>query len=186
MLYNVAQLIKESIGATRHYQLDGRLSELDELNPGQVSFVGDVTLMRTAQGVLAAVKAQFEVVQECRRCLEPVLSRFELAFEEEFLPTIDIETGLKLELDKDADPVLLINEHHLVDLTELLRQYALVEMAEGSLCKPACKGLCPECGQNLNTGSCTCERTTVDSRLAILAQLLSHNGNETERKDVSR
>ena len=39
------------------------------------------------------------------------------------------------------------------------------------LCSESCRGLCPECGANLNTASCTCQRAWVDPRLAVLEQL---------------
>jgi uncharacterized protein len=172
MFYNVAQLIKEGIGSTRHYDISGLLTDLDEFNPGQIAIVGQVTLMRTALGVLATVQAKFDAKRACRRCLEEVTDSFQVAFEEEFLPSIDLETGIKLPLDDTADPVLVIDEHHILDLTEVLRQYALVELADGILCRPDCKGLCPGCGENLNTGKCTCDQAVVDPRLAVLAKLL--------------
>jgi uncharacterized protein len=173
MLFNVAQLIKEGIGSTRHYQINGILNDLDECNPGPTAVEGEVTLMLTAIGILASVKASFDAKRACRRCLEEVTDSFQVAFDEEFLPSIDIETGVKLPLDDTADPVLVIDEHHILDLTEVLRQYALVELADGTLCRPDCNGLCPECGQNLNTGKCTCEHAIKDPRLAVLAKLLN-------------
>ena len=181
MQYNVAQLVREGIGATRRYELDGQLTELDENNP-TVHYHGQVTLMRSALGVLATVNAEFQAQQACRRCLELSTNEFHLHFEEEFQPTIDMETGLKVKLEPDADPVLLVDEHHIVDISELLRQYSLVELAQSSLCQPDCKGLCPVCGQNLNQGTCTCDQTVIDQRLAVLAQLLSEK-NVTNRKD---
>jgi uncharacterized protein len=171
LLYNIAQLIKEGIGSTRHYKVIGVLNNLDEYNPGATQIEGQVTLMRTALGILASVGARFEAKRICRRCLEEVTSGFKIAFEEEFIPSLDIETGIKLPLDDKTDPVLIIDEHHILDLTEVLRQYALVELADGTLCRPDCKGLCPDCGQNLNTDKCTCEHAVADPRLAVLAQL---------------
>lgn len=173
MRYNVAQLIKEGIGTTRHDKVSGALYDLDEYNPGPTSIEGEVTLMLTALGILASVKAKFEAKRACRRCLEEVTDCFQVAFEEEFLPSVDIETGVKIPLDDTADPVLVIDEHHILDLTEVLRQYALVELADGTLCRPDCNGLCPDCGQNLNTGKCNCDHAIEDSRLAVLAQLLN-------------
>lgn len=173
MFYNVAQLLKENIGATRHYSFEGQLSELDDYNPDPVPIHGTVVLLRSAMGVLATVDASFEANQECRRCLSQTHTAFTLHFEEEYQPTIDIETGLKLKLDDDVDPVLLIDEHHILGITELLRQYALVELGEESLCRPDCKGLCPECGQNLNEGPCSCQKVSLDPRLSVLGQLLS-------------
>ncbi|MHB1356031.1 MAG: YceD family protein [Anaerolineae bacterium] len=172
MLFNVAQLIKEGIGSTRHYEVNGVLNDLDEYNPGPTAVEGQVTMMLTALGILASVKGKFEAKRACRRCLELVTDTFQVEFEEEFLPSIDIETGVKLPLDDTADPVLVINEHHTLDLTEVLRQYALVELADGTLCRPGCSGLCPGCGENLNTGKCICDHTIVDPRLAVLAKLL--------------
>lgn len=185
MLYNVAQLLKEGIGATRHYELDAQLANLDADNPEPVQFTGQVKLLRTAAGVLAQVKARFTAMQSCRRCLEPVSGTFDLDFEEEYLPSIDVETGVKLAPNQDSDPALIIDEHHIIDLSEILRQYALVELAEGALCKADCKGLCPECGQNLNEATCSCERSQTDPRLAILAQLMQ-NADDTQRKEISR
>jgi len=40
------------------------------------------------------------------------------------------------------------------------------------LCHADCKGLCPQCGANLNLESCTCENVQVDPRLAVLKNLL--------------
>lgn len=173
ILFNVAQLIKEGIGSTRHNEVSGVLNDLDEYNLGPTPIEGEVTLMRTALGILASVQARFEAKRACRRCLEEVTGCFQVAFDEEFLPSIDVETGVKLPLGDTADPVLVIDEHHTLDLTEVLRQYALVELAEGTLCRPDCNGLCPGCGQNLNTGKCTCDHAIVDPRLAALAKLLN-------------
>ena len=39
------------------------------------------------------------------------------------------------------------------------------------LCKEDCKGLCPVCGCDLNTESCSCDTKTVDPRLAVLKNL---------------
>jgi uncharacterized protein len=172
LLFNVAQLIKEGIGSTRHYQLSGALNDLDEYNPGAILLEGEVSLMLTSQGILASVAASFQAKQLCRRCLDEVINGFQVSFEEEFLPTIDIETGMKLPVDDTADPVLVIDEHHVLDLTEVLRQYALVELAEPTLCRPDCKGLCPDCGEDLNIGKCTCNHAVSDPRLAVLAKLL--------------
>ncbi|NLV74661.1 MAG: DUF177 domain-containing protein [Chloroflexi bacterium] len=173
MIYNVAQLFKENIGATQRRYLSGELMDLDELNPGPTSVEGAVVLMRTRQGVLAQVKAQMRAYQECRRCLEPLRADLELAFEEEFLPTIDINTGLRIVPEEDADPVLQIDDHHLLDLEELIRQYALVELSEGHLCSADCKGLCDHCGANLNTEECRCEPDAIDPRLAELGKFFS-------------
>jgi uncharacterized protein len=39
------------------------------------------------------------------------------------------------------------------------------------LCTTACKGLCPQCGTNLNTGRCDCTAKWIDPRLEALKNL---------------
>ncbi|MFH0953036.1 MAG: DUF177 domain-containing protein [Verrucomicrobiota bacterium] len=43
-----------------------------------------------------------------------------------------------------------------VDLTGDIREDILLNLPVVSLCSPACKGLCPRCGKNLNEGPCSC------------------------------
>ena len=95
-----------------------------------------------------------------------------LEIEEEFKPSTDIETGASLPITDEDEPELIIDEHHILDLTETLRQYAVMAGISPGLCRPDCKGLCPVCGSNLNLGDCGCDTSTTDPRLAVLADLL--------------
>jgi len=75
----------------------------------------------------------------------------QLKIQEEFFPTIDIETGLKL--PKPEDPgSFTIDEHHILDLTEAIRQYIVTAMPMKPLCKTECAGLCDTCGQRPESG----------------------------------
>ena len=171
MLYNVAQLLKESVGASRKLTIDGELHDLDDLNPGPVPVCGELTLIRTEDGILATGVAEAVVTEECRRCLEPVQSAVKVEFEEEYVPSIDIETGAPLPTDETA-PELVISERHILDLSEVMRQYLTMEATSTALCREDCKGICPQCGKNLNLGPCDCTVEDVDPRLEILKQLL--------------
>ncbi len=57
---------------------------------------------------------------------------------------------------------------NLFDIEELVRDTLIASQSIKNLCKVDCKGLCPVCGQNLNDGECSCERLSVDPRLAPL------------------
>jgi len=180
MHYNVAQLLKESIGASRDYPIEGTLEAIDELNPEAVPVEGRVNLTRTESGILARGKACASLHAECVRCLEPFDLDIQFKFEEEYVPSIDVETGATLPVGADS-PELVISDHHMLDLTEVLRQYVVVEMASTALCRPDCKGLCSQCGQNLNLGTCGCEQESIDPRLDILRQLLYSAQGQDER-----
>ena len=43
------------------------------------------------------------------------------------------------------------------------------------VCSPDCKGLCPQCGANLNKGPCGCRKDTKDPRFDILRKMLDDN-----------
>ena len=172
MRYNVAQLMLEGIGSVRQHDLEGVLYEVDEDNPGPVPVQGHVQLIRTLRGVLAKGQATVQLREPCRRCLELTTTEAQIEIEEEFVPSIDIITGVSLPLTDEDEPALRIDEHHILDLTEVLRQYTVVAGTTGPLCRPDCKGLCPFCGANRNTEPCQCETKRGDPRLAILAKLL--------------
>lgn len=58
-----------------------------------------------------------------------------------------------------------------VDLTPLIREQVLLMLAERPLCREECRGLCPQCGANLNEGDCGCIVEGPDPRLAVLRNL---------------
>lgn len=168
MQYNVAQLLKQPIGTTRTYRFDERLVPVDGL-PRRA--VASVLLTRTNRGILAQGTARVEVHCQCSRCLEEFDTELEFAFEEEYLPTRDIATGALLPRPDD-DLVFLIDENHILDFGEAIRQYTVINTPIRALCRPDCAGLCPNCGKNLNLGRCACPTEAVDPRLAALARLL--------------
>ena len=59
-----------------------------------------------------------------------------------------------------------------LDLTELLREQFQLALPMKPLCSAACRGLCPECGTNLNRTECGCVSKWEDPRLAPLKGLL--------------
>jgi uncharacterized protein len=171
MQYNVAQLLKDPIGATRAHAVQADITHLDPALLAVRPLVGDVRFLRTRAGILVQGVLWTEVHLTCSRCQEPMVARLELQLEEEFRPTIDVLTGRKLVMDEE-DQALWIDAHHTLDLTEVVRQGLLLAIPMRPLCRPDCKGLCPMCGQNWNEGPCDCAEVEGDSRWAILKRLL--------------
>ena len=85
--------------------------------------------------------------------------------------------------DEDDDEALLIDEHHILDLSEVIRQGLWLAAPEEALCRPDCAGLCPRCGGNRNLGECNCDEASVDPRWAALQALLSDESDSQERSD---
>jgi uncharacterized protein len=168
MQINVSQLMQEPIGATREYQLDETLT----LENGDNCRVrGDCRLLRTQRSILVKCRLDTEVELTCSRCLGAFRRPLRLKFEEEYLPTVDVATGAPLEADDDATGNFFIDKHHVLDLQEAIRQYALLNRPMKPLCREDCHGLCPRCGRNLNDGPCGCPEPEADPRWAKLKQL---------------
>jgi uncharacterized protein len=152
MQYNVAQLLKERTGARRAYHLSGSGLVLEEI-PGGAAVDGDVEFLRTQKSILVKGRLEGDFETTCSRCLIRFHVKAPLVLEEEFFPLIDLATGSKL--PKPDDPAAFtIDEHHVLDLWEPVRQSLIVAVPMRPLCRPDCAGLCPECGADLNVGPC--------------------------------
>jgi uncharacterized protein len=93
-----------------------------------------------------------------------------LKIEEEYFPITDVVSGASSSLPEEPS-CFTIDEHHILDLTEAIRQYALLAMPMKPLCRGDCAGLCPNCGHNLNQGPCDCLPQEADPRWSELNKL---------------
>lgn len=88
----------------------------------------------------------------CTRCLD----QFNYSFE------IDMEFLIeKSEIDDLAH----------VDLNDKLKENLILTIPSKAVCSPDCKGICSQCGQNLNIDTCDCEKDDIDPRLEKLGEL---------------
>jgi uncharacterized protein len=169
MRFHVAQLLKDGVGATRSYEVHE--ADVVVTDDGSRSLVeGTVGLLRTKSGILAKATLRLHYPEVCSRCLTPIEVPLELHIEEEYQPIVDVLTGAASPRPEDPS-AFLIDEHHVLDLTEAIRQYRLLAAPMQPLCRPDCAGLCPVCGQNLNESSCACPRDEYDPQWSVLAKL---------------
>jgi uncharacterized metal-binding protein YceD (DUF177 family) len=147
---NVSQLLLSGLGTVRELDFRERLADpYDELHL-RAPVRGHVRLIRTPDGVLVHSEHVAFVTLECARCLEEAAAEIEGVLDEEFLPSTDIRTGAPIEVPAfDEQP--LIDDHHEIDLDEVLRQNILTNLPLRPLCEAACPGLCSTCGQRLDT-----------------------------------
>ena len=74
-------------------------------------------------------------------------------------------------LNTENDEYVVCQDNQL-DIDELVRADLFLELPNKVLCREDCKGLCGQCGKNLNFDSCECEKKPIDPRLAVLGKLL--------------
>lgn len=126
----------------------------------------DAVLKNTASAVQLTGKMRTILRSVCARCMEDVA----IPYEEEFSHLIvkDVSSD-----ENEAD--FVISENDEINLSELLRSDLLLSLPSRIYCKPSCKGLCPICGTNLNTGKCSCvpEEFGSNKKLSNLSELLN-------------
>jgi uncharacterized protein len=124
--FNVAQLLRETIGTRRDTTFEEPLLALDDsLTLREIS--GKVRFTRTATGVYAHVQAHGVVRMECVRSLEEFDYPVELDFSDEFHSVIDVFTGGPLGEPPEEDPFFLTDQH-MADLGDAIRAYTLLAL----------------------------------------------------------
>jgi uncharacterized protein len=167
MQINVSQLLKGSIGESRNYKVSAVVDINNDGNGRQVK--GEVKLLRTQRGVLVKGELATEVGLICSRCLNKFDCPVTLSIEEEYIPTIDVVSGLPAASPEEPG-LFTIDEHHVIDLTEAIRQYALLAIPMKPLCREDCAGLCQICSHNLNQGPCDCPPRVAGQRRSELSK----------------
>ncbi|MFC5471946.1 YceD family protein [Cohnella suwonensis] len=122
----------------------------------------DLTAQATENRILVTGQLACEVRMQCSRCLELFDEAMNVPFEEHFR-VVDDEEAMESE-DDEAVPV----KEERIDLMPFVAEEFVVQLPFAPLCKEDCKGLCPECGKNLNEQSCGCNTEKIDPRMAAL------------------
>ena len=111
----------------------------------------------------------------CSRCLEPFEVPVDARFELLYVPQVQAAAaGAEHEI-RDDDLTTSYYREGTLDVIEMLREQFQLALPMKPLCEESCRGLCPECGTNLNRGECDCKPEWEDPRLAPLKGLLNRN-----------
>ena len=141
-----------------------------------VDLAFDVTKDKAQFSLAGRVRTTLEL--PCSRCLEPFRRAVDAAFDLRYLPR-SVNTGDDEREVQEDDLSTAFYENETIDLGQLMREQLYLSLPMKPLCGGDCKGLCPECGTNLNRGACGCKRDWEDPRLAALKNLKSdhHKGH---------
>ena len=99
--------------------------------------------------------------------LKDVPTEFEIDLEEE----IDMKASGEDRI-KDLDEINYVTGCSL-DVEQLVHNEILIHWPLRVLCKEDCRGICPKCGKDLNEGSCECDQTSPDPRMAVISDIFS-------------
>ncbi len=154
---------------------------------GDLAVQGQAELLREHRGpkeVIADIRARakwsgvFEV--PCARCLDPVRHPLGGDFDLLFRPLGADAGPVERALGAPDTEIGYYQEDSLV-LEDVLREQVLLTLPARTLCRQDCKGLCPRCGHNLNTESCTCDAPPADPRWSALSDLRSRLSPEANK-----
>ena len=106
----------------------------------------------------------------CGRCLDDIVLPVDLAFDLLYLPQKDNAGEAEVEVEDD-DLTTAFYGNDEIDLGQLVLEQFYLAVPMKPLCRESCRGLCPECGTNLNTATCSCVREWTDPRLDGLRAL---------------
>ncbi|MFG6338920.1 MAG: DUF177 domain-containing protein [Lachnospiraceae bacterium] len=109
-------------------------------------------------------KADFVFSAGCDRCLKPVEESREICFTREvWAPDMAAEPSVY-----EEQPFM---EGFQLNVEDLLISEIVTSWPMKILCKPDCKGICPICGRDLNTGMCDCDTFVPDPRMAAIKDI---------------
>jgi uncharacterized protein len=168
--YNVAALLRSAPGTERRYPV--AIAELPIAEDVHLAapIEGEVRLSRTGRSILARAELSTAIEGSCARCLRRLVAHIDVSIEEEALPSIDIDSGLAVDIDEEPD-VLRLDEHHELDLGGPVREAISLAEPIWLICRPDCRGLCGVCGADLNDEpEHDHPGEAVDPRLASLAE----------------
>lgn len=109
-------------------------------------------------------KAAFTFAAGCDRCLQPVQQEVALDFTREvWAPDMAVEPSVY-----EEQPFM---DGFQLNVEDLLNSEIVTSWPMKILCKPDCKGICPTCGRDLNTGTCDCDSFVPDPRMAAIKDI---------------
>ncbi len=114
--------------------------------------------------VTLSVECDCEYQAPCDRCGCDTIKHYK----------VPIERVLVGKLENDENDEIILLQDFKLDLYELCYTEIVLAMPNKHLCKEDCKGICQECGKNLNDGPCGCATNTGDPRLAALSKFFDN------------
>ena len=109
---------------------------------------------------------------ECDRCLQQVETPVKSDFDLQYITGTEYASSQAAELTEN-DMSVSVFDGDAIDVDEIVKEQILLAVPTRMLCRPDCKGICPECGIDKNTGDCACDTGDVDPRWAALKNLTS-------------
>ncbi len=160
----------------------------EDLQPGAIEFGPDVRQMgplhtdgraelivehrghkENVEDIRVVGKLEVAMEVNCARCLDLVQYTVNRAFDLLYRP-LGVDRRAEEVAISEADTEIGYYEGEGLLLEDVLREQVLLASPVKLVCREDCKGLCPQCGTNLNLETCNCPQPG-DPRWAALSEL---------------
>ncbi|MGB5289790.1 MAG: DUF177 domain-containing protein [Ignavibacteriaceae bacterium] len=153
------------------YEFEGKTSEIEVSDPYIGDFKTKVGFTKFDNQIILDAATSIVANLTCDRCNKEFHSIITSNYRMIYLFTQKIENSE----NEKMDVVYMHPETDKIDLTEDIRDYALLAVPMKKLCSENCRGLCPNCGINLNDNKCDCKEEKMDPRWEPLLKLKLKN-----------
>ncbi len=152
---------------------------------GECRFTAPIRIAGRADRIQDLIEVSGTVETNVRLSCSRCLADFETTLSESFTLTFRPSTPESAKVVEPAEKELTADESGLIrfrgeqiDLRESIQEHIVMMLPQRPLCSESCKGLCPQCGADLNQGECNCRQPVLDDRLAILKNFKVKTDNE--------
>jgi uncharacterized protein len=122
--------------------------------------------------VYVTADIETKILVECGRCITP--------FEVDITTTFEVLFSIGSESLEQSEADERYYDGETLDISEDVRQAIVLEIPAWPLCSETCKGLCPQCGAELNINACSCEPTdeapaSTSNPFSVLSKMLENS-----------
>lgn len=155
-----------------------------------------IFLMKAGDAIDVDAEVDLKLKIACGKCLEPFKMSMHIPFHMLMAPLYRKRRNQERDDPKEREVVsddveFSFFEGEALDLAELVREQIVLGQPMNYICRQSCKGLCPNCGENLNKGKCGCSREKKPSPFEVLKALkpvkkTPVKKNASARKPISK
>lgn len=168
MLIDLYQFLQGDIGEKKYKPQPEKSFKIKDLEYDMVDY--DLTLQLNCRGdkkIGCTLNGFVQLSIPCDRCLRPVLNRIDISFDKELDMNKSAEEKIK-EFDEEC-----FLQDYCLDTDALIHNEILISLPMKVLCSADCKGICNQCGSNLNDGTCRCGKTELDPRMSKILDVFN-------------
>lgn len=123
-----------------------------------------MTFYKVDQDLELSLSIHYNYRSICSRCLKPVSEFVESTVNYRLTTTSN-------EADSEIEETVQINSLQSIPVDDLVISQVITSIPSKVLCKEDCKGICPTCGKDLNSGECSCQKESGNIQFDVLKDL---------------